>query len=108
MGGRGANLIPSRHIGKKNKEHDKGWLIERVNKIAEESTERFKTDGKIDYYYTVYVNDWQNYGKDRTYINVYEKRTHSTHNKQINCGYYDNASGKYFPGKFDIEHGNRF
>ena len=61
----------------------KDELIKRVNEIAEESTERYKRDGKIDYYYRVYATDWKNYGKDRTYIKVYEKRTCSKHNKLI-------------------------
>lgn len=86
----------------------KDELIKRVNEIAEESTERYKRDGKIDYYYRVYATDWKNYGKDRTYIKVYEKRTGSKHNKLIDCGYYDNASGQYFSGNFDIEYDNGF
>ncbi len=84
-------------------------IIDRVSQIADNTTEWFKKDGKVDYYYDVVVKDWKNYGKDRTYINVYERRTGSRHSKLWECGYYDNIADKYVPTTFDItKDGDKF
>ena len=70
--------------------------------MAEEAKARYSHGGDVDYYYNVSVRDWKNYGKDRTYFNVYENRTHSTHCKVMDFGFFDNKNGEYHAGKHDI------
>lgn len=57
------------------------------------------------YHCEISVNDWQKYGKDRTYFAVIETRDCSKRYVKYDCGYYDNVSGKYVAGKCDIESG---
>ncbi|MBS6954617.1 MAG: hypothetical protein KH230_15460 [Enterocloster asparagiformis] len=52
--------------------------------------------------YKVYSRDWQKYGKNRTYFSIYETRNCSKHNREYECGYYDNINGVYVPGKIDL------
>ncbi len=52
------------------------------------------------YHYRIFVKDWENYGKSRTYFAVYETRDNSRHNKKISYGYFDNQTEKYVPEKY--------
>lgn len=70
--------------------------IDRLNTIVENSS-------TYDYCeFVVKANDWQNYGKDRTYFSIVEKSTDSasTHYKEKKYGFIDNKNGKYFPDKY--------
>ena len=64
------------------------------------------------YNYTVVAKDWENYGKNRTYLSVTE--TSSTkHFKKFDFGYIDNATNTYVPGTKDamknyVLHGSSF
>ncbi len=54
------------------------------------------------YYYIPSINDWQNYGKNRTYFSIYEKSNKSTHNYKYDYGYLDNQTNKYVAGKLNL------
>lgn len=70
----------------------KARLIQRMEMLAE------KAEGIGDFHYTVKVNDWENYGKSRTYFSIIRTRETSSHRSEIKFGYYDNQSEKYVPG----------
>ena len=80
---------------KEVKKNLKEQLIERLETIATEA-------GSHDngYHYNVYVKDWANYGKSRTYFSIYETRDNSRHNKKISYGYFDNQAERYVPEKY--------
>lgn len=54
------------------------------------------------YDYSISARNWENYGKSRTYLKIYETRRNSTHNKAYDCGYIDNQKNVYVPGRFDL------
>lgn len=54
------------------------------------------------YNYSISARDWENYGKSRTYLKIFETRRNSTHNKVYECGYIDNQKNVYVPGKIDL------
>lgn len=54
------------------------------------------------YNYNISLNVWENYGKKRLYIAVYETRANSTHNKKYDFGFVDLLTGEYKPGKKDF------
>lgn len=72
-------------------------LLDMLHKLTDDATERYKKNGIVDCYYNIVASDWNNYGKNRTYINVYENREGSKHSKKIICGYFDNITGDYVP-----------
>ena len=54
----------------------------------------------VSYKYDVSVSEWQNYGKDRTYIKL--NRYYSsdgTLRQSIDMGYFDNAKNEYVKGR---------
>lgn len=57
---------------------------------------------RYNYIYFAYANDWQNYGKDRTYFVIYEKSNTTKHNAKIDYGYFDNINKEYIPGRHDL------
>ncbi len=75
----------------------KELIIGKLGKMAEAAEERYV------FKYAVYVSDWAKYGKDRTYLAVFETSNGTTHNVKIECGYFDNVLNKYVPGRVDIE-----
>ncbi len=75
----------------------KELIIEKLEKMAEAAEERY------NYIYTVYVSEWKKYGKNRTYLAVFEKSDITKHNAKIECGYFDNNADEYVPGNVDIE-----
>lgn len=52
------------------------------------------------YHYKAIVSDWENYGKNRTYLSYVETRDHSKHNVIKKFGYVDNATNEYVPEKY--------
>lgn len=68
-------------------------LIEKLNALADDANKRFNGD----FIYTAKENDWQGYGKSRTYFSIIETRTGSKHYKEIKFGYYDNQKNEYCP-----------
>ena len=68
----------------------KNEIIQKLNTIANEQNS--KDNG---FKLTVECNDWQNYGKDRTYFQIVETRENSKHYKVKKYGYYDNASYRF-------------
>ena len=54
------------------------------------------------YDYEIVESVWEKYGKSRTYFKVRETRAHSTHCAMYDCGYVDNKSEVYVPGKVDV------
>lgn len=74
----------------------KEMIIERAEKIANAN----KAEG---WHYTVKLNDWAKYGKDRTYITIVETRDNSKHYVSRDYGYYDNVADKYVAGKENLE-----
>lgn len=47
------------------------------------------------------VNNWRNYGKNRTYLAVIETCNGTTHYVKYDFGYIDNAKNTYVPGKWN-------
>lgn len=68
-------------------------FIDRLNKIAEVSAAEGWT-------YTVKLNDWENYGKSRTFFSIVETRNNNKHYTEKKYGYYDNKSETYVPDKY--------
>ena len=65
----------------------KNEIIQKLNIIANKQNAHdngFKL--------TVECNDWQKYGKDRTYFQIVETREGSKHYKVKKFGYYDNVT----------------
>ena len=54
------------------------------------------------YNYEISQNVWEKYGKSRTYFKVIETRKNSKHYAAYDCGYVDNKTDEYFPGKVDV------
>ncbi|MFG6393088.1 MAG: hypothetical protein K1W24_02695 [Lachnospiraceae bacterium] len=75
------------------KEH----LIEKLEEKRAYAAERYSR-----FLYFAHANDWQSYGKDRTYFVVYEKSNVTRHNVKIDCGYFDNIKNEYVPGRRDL------
>lgn len=73
----------------------KEQLISRMEKLIEMD----KADG---WNYEIGVRDWENYGKNRTYLSIFRARDNSRNNSKFDCGYIDNISGEYVPGKVDL------
>ena len=67
-------------------------LIKKLDSIVAE-----KNSHDNGYHYKAIVNDWQNYGKNRTYFSYIETRDHSKHYVKVSYGYIDNLTGKYHP-----------
>lgn len=77
-------------------------LMESIrNKVAAE-IESLIAEAADIYNYKMIVNVWEKYGKSRTYFKVIETRAHSTHCTTYDCGYVDNKSEVYVPGKVDV------
>lgn len=73
-------------------------LINRANVIIENSTTYDYCELRVK------TNDWQNHGKDRTYISIVEKSTDSKTSKHYNekkYGYLDNITGEYVPERYN-------
>lgn len=75
----------------------KELIMERLEMMAKAAGQRYS------YMYTVYVSEWEKYGKNRTYLAVFEKSDITKHNAKIECGYFDNNADEYIPGNVDIE-----
>lgn len=88
-GGNGAIQAKAAGIAHPNSRED---YINRAEFIAEVS-------GNAKYNYDVSVSDWQNYGKDRTYIKLNQKYSDGTVKQSIDMGYYDNNKGEYVKGR---------
>lgn len=73
----------------------KEQLIERLNAIVDE-----KNSHDNGYHYEAVVNEWENYGKSRTYFSIIETRDHSKHCNETRYGYFDNKTEEYFPAKY--------
>lgn len=50
--------------------------------------------------YEVKVNDWENYGKSRTYFSIIETRDNSKHYATKKYGYINNDNGEYVAEKY--------
>ena len=74
-------------------------FIERVNQIAAEGNSHDN-----GYHYQVVVNDWQNYGKDRTYVSIIETRNGSKHYAKKDYGFFDNIAGTFVEGKASLNY----
>lgn len=66
-------------------------MIERANLIA--------SKGICAYTYKVNANEWEGYGKKRTYISIVETCTGTKHYKKYDCGYVDMNTNEYVAGK---------
>ena len=54
----------------------------------------------VSYKYDVSVSEWQNYGKDRTYIKLNQyNSSDGTLRQSIDMGYFDNAKNEYVKGR---------
>lgn len=84
----------------------KDELKNRIEAIANEANSH-----ENGYHYEVVENDWENYGKSRTYFKIVETRENSKHYTVRDYGFYDNIEEKFVPGKASIEYtfsGTRF
>lgn len=75
----------------------KDYLVKKLEEKRVRTAERYSC-----FIYFAHANDWQNYGKDRTYFVVYEKSNVTRHNVKIDCGYFDNIKNEYIPGRHDL------
>lgn len=95
-----ANIRYTKIINKNNRlkglvnSMTKESCIEKMRKLVEIASPSFK--------YNIIVRDWEKYGKSRTYFQIIETREHSTHRSEYDCGYYDNISQKYIPGRTNL------
>lgn len=82
----------------------KGACIARLHTILNNSATYYT------YELDVVINDWQNYGKDRTYFSIVEKSKTNTskHYVKKEYGYFDNIENKYVPGKNDLNENYTF
>lgn len=72
-------------------------IINRLHEIVANSTIC------AGYEMEIKANDWQKYGKDRTYFSIVERSNNakvSKHYKEKKYGYIDNITGEYFPVKY--------
>lgn len=72
----------------------KAELIKRLEKLvaaSQSGDETFHTEIKI--------NEWENYGKSRTYFSIVRTRENSRHYEKMDCGYFDNQTETYVAGK---------
>lgn len=77
----------------------KKWeVVDRIKKIMERAHET------LGYNYRLYVKEWANYGKDRTYYKVYETSNSTKHNVEYDFGYYDNIANEMVEGKYSIDY----
>ncbi len=81
---------------KSPKKSEKEILLDRLNEKAAEANSHDN-----GYHYNVYISNWENYGKSRTYFAIFETRENSKHNKKISYGYYDNQKLIYVPEKYN-------
>lgn len=77
-------------------QRDKSDIRSRLQVLVDE-----RGDGG-GYHYTIEENNWENYGKSRTYYNIIETRDNSKHRSEYRFGYYDNKEEKYVAGKSDV------
>ena len=75
-------------------------LKEEAIKRLETIIENTANDGTYDY--RIVANDWENYGKSRTYLKIVETRRNSKHHVEKQYGYIDNNTGEYVAGKNDL------
>lgn len=71
--------------------------VERLNTIVANSTTYSYCEFEIQ------ANEWNNYGKSRTYLKIVEKSVDtsvSKHYKVKDYGYIDNITEEYFPSKY--------
>lgn len=52
-------------------------------------------------YESISFKDWENYGKNRTYIKAY-RHTLAGNLRVADCGYWDNHDSKYVPQAIDL------
>lgn len=71
--------------------------IERMNIILTASGENIGI-----YHREIKMNNWENYGKNRTYFSIVETCEHSKHYVKKDYGYYDNINNEYVAGKNDL------
>ena len=70
--------------------------IARLETIIENSA----NDGT--YNYRISANNWEKYGKNRTYLKIVETRNSSKRYAEYDFGYLDNINGEYISGKHDL------
>lgn len=63
----------------------------RLNEINESNP------GRPGYTREARINDWKNYGKDRTYYSIVQTCENSKHYSEVKYGYYDNVADQYVP-----------
>ena len=73
----------------------KEQLIAKLNAIVAE-----KNSYDNGYHYRAEVNDWENYGKSRTYFAIIETRDNSKHYSKTRYGYFDNQTEEYVREKY--------
>lgn len=102
MGGRGSGSGFGGGTSKAEKD-----VAKRVTSIANPSSksdyiERAKFIAQVSendsYKYEVQTSEWQNYGKDRTYIKMNQYFQDGKFRSQMNFGYYDNVKKEYVKG----------
>lgn len=74
-------------------------LIERAELIIQNSTCKDYMEFELK------INDWENYGKSRTYFSIVKKSRDyrvSKYYTERRYGYLDNISGEYVPDKNDL------
>ena len=79
---------------KETEEHIRNKVMREIESLIAEAADI--------YTYKILVNVWEKYGKSRTYFKVLETRKNSTHQVSYDCGYIDNKTELYVPGKLNV------
>lgn len=105
MGGRGS----SSGMSDGGRSGNSASFSQQASRIANPSSkqdfiERAEFIGNVSenaaYKYDVSTSDWQNYGKDRTYIKLNQYNASDGSLRQsMDMGYYDNAKDQYVEGR---------
>ena len=79
---------------KEMEENMRSKVVKEIESLIAEATEVYN--------YEMVENVWEKYGKSRTYFKVIETRKNSKHYASYDCGFIDNKTNVYFPGKVDV------
>ena len=94
------------HIAKLSAALRQAWkeVKNMVKTIKEECIDRMNTilaASNNAYDREIVARDWQNYGKDRTYLSIVETGRGTKHYAKYDFGFIDNNTNEYVPGKWD-------
>lgn len=95
------------HIAKLSVALRKAWaeIKNAVKNVKEECINRMNTiiaASNTVYNRKIVAKDWENYGKNRTYLSIVETGRGTSHYKKYDFGFIDNNTNEYVAGKWDV------